>query len=111
MYEYILNEDGEYVLCFGEDRLVIGKTVALAFDREDGTLMKHGSVDLINQWAEGTRKKYFAAGLTEIAEVLTVIEGPFPLEELNKMISSTGYVGCFYTKNFPLKGGHVDVVV
>jgi hypothetical protein len=111
MYEYAMNEDGEYVLCFDDDRIVMGKTVAIAFDREDGSLMKHGSVDLIKQWAEGTRKRYCAAGLTEIAEALTVIEGPFPLEELNKMISSTDYVGRFYQQNFASKGEHVDVVV
>jgi hypothetical protein len=111
MYEYVLNEDSEYVLCFDNERIVMGKTVAIAFDREDGSLIKHGNADLINQWVEGTRKRYCAAGLPEIAEVLTIIEGPFPLEELNKIISSTDYVGRFYRQNFTSKGEHVDVVV
>jgi hypothetical protein len=110
MYEYILNEDGEYVLCFDNDRIVVGKTVAIAFDMVDGTLMKHGNADVVCQWVEGFRKRMSAA-LPEIAASLAMIEGPFPLEELNKMISITNYVGRFYRQNFARKGEHVDVIV
>jgi len=83
-----------------------------------GILHKHGSPENVNKWAIATRKKFAEAAkdynlhkyLTNIgistspidynqmAEDIVVIEGKFTVEELQKCIDISGYVGKFYER-------------
>lgn len=86
---------GQYVLHRGSTP--VGRPldeVAIAFDRDEGVLHKHGSPEFVNNWAEETRAKLRAAGsnLEDWATALTVVSGRIPVDELNSCLSSSGYV-------------------
>ena len=82
-------------------------TIALAFDKEAGVLFRHGAPDKVNEWAEAAMKRMRASGLTDWADSLVVVTGRFPLEEVNKCLSITGYVSSFYKK---LQNGDIEGV-
>ena len=105
---YELDDQGNYVLVTEGEHRVIGKTVAICFSYDPSEdrgikscLHKHGSPELINNWASDTRKKYIE---TEepfahiMADQITVMEGIFPLDELDKILSITGYIGTYYER-------------
>ena len=73
----------EAILCCDEP--------AIAFDKESGTLHKHGDVALVTAWAEKARAKFRDGGFPEMADDLVVLSGKFPLEDLNKCLSHSGY--------------------
>lgn len=91
---------GQYVLHRGDTP--VGPPldeVALAIDRAEGNLCKHGAAALVDAWAEQTRKvvgslrTVLASMRDQWAEDLVVVCGRFPLEELNRCLSTTGYAG------------------
>lgn len=116
-YEY----DGRnYVLVNdrGTTRHIIGPTVAIVFDKDDGVLFKHGVPSLVNDWAERTRRTLRKYGSdigvsADMAIAITVIEGPIPIPELNKIISVTGYIGTYYRNmmSTSMPGENINVVV
>lgn len=101
---------GQYVLYKGDAPVQAPMDeVALAFDSEAGVLHKHGKPDQVSAWAASARKSLGdaaeAAGDEEarrairaLASALVVIQGRFPLEELNRCLSTSGYVGVLYRK-------------
>jgi len=101
-YEY---DDGWYFL-LDETRQCLwsGKEIAVGFsyDPDDdpipGTLHKHGSPEAINKWAAEQRKLLSAAGLQDMAKRIIVVSGQIPVEDLNKIISISGYVGIWYKR-------------
>jgi len=100
-------EGTEYALVDEENRIHwAGPEIAVAFsyDQDDekgmrGTLHKHGSPDLVQAWFGKTVAKYRAGGSADLASQIHVVSGPIPLEELNKMIDISGYVGIWYECN------------
>lgn len=111
---YEFDDKGNYILvktlAFGTiERTTIGPMIAIAFSYDEsedkgikGGMHKHGSPEHVNAWAQKTRKKFSDAGNSfglEMAEQITVMEGIFPLDELDKIISITGYIGTFYERN------------
>jgi hypothetical protein len=108
MYEYQKDEDGNYFLVRDqEDRHFIGGKVAIAFDKHDGVVLKHGRPELVNAWAEKTCKRAFKI-MPELPESIVVLEGSFEIEELNKIISIVGYILRFFHK-MNETGGIVNV--
>lgn len=90
---------GQYVLHDGDEPIgAVLDEIALAFDRDSGTLHKHGPVDLVSAWHANAQQRYRAAGLDDLAEPLVMVAGRFPLEDLNRCISASGYVGRFYQR-------------
>jgi hypothetical protein len=97
-------EEEKYALVDEDDRIHwAGEEIAIAFSfdpNEDhgiqGTLHKHGDPEKVMKWAETHRKKLTEAGLPDLANEIIVITGKFQLEEINKMLSISGYVGNFY---------------
>lgn len=73
-------------------------TVALAIDTDEGTLHKHGNPESVSDWYVKTRQKLREAGCETWADRLVVIEGRFPLDEINKCISAGGYGKFFLDK-------------
>lgn len=64
--------------------------VALAYDRELGCLIKHGSPEDVKKWWREGREK--AARLFEDIVIVTLPCG-FDVEEVNRCITTSGYVG------------------
>lgn len=94
--EYCMNA-GQYVL--HDETTPIGAaldSVAIAFDRESGTLHKHGQPELVRAWHSRAQNQFRAAGFAAHAEALVVIEGRFLLEDLNRCLSTSGYVRRMY---------------
>ena len=98
----------------GDERIILHRddqpigpplqTVAVCFDRDGGVLHKHGKPEAVRQWYEQTRRKFIDAGHADMVEDLVVIEAAFPVEELNKMLHISGYVGV-YCKRLMLEAG------
>lgn len=101
MYHYVLDEN-EYVLMDDRDNILWrGPAIGIAFeytpnDPIKGTLFKYGSPEKVEAWAAQIRKKMADAGLTDINSDIVTIAGKIPVEELNKMIDISGYVGRWY---------------
>jgi len=74
--------------------------VAFSFDPTDpipGTLHKHGSFENVNKWAQEAIAK-LSVNCKDLASQITVVSGKIPLEEINRMIDISGYVGTWYKK-------------
>lgn len=83
------------------DIILTAKEIAIVFDKSCGTLLKHGPVDNVENWLQNARKKYYEAGLSDIAADLTMVSSSnWDLEELNKILNICDYVKLFYQRNF-----------
>jgi hypothetical protein len=121
MYHYEYKNNLYYLIDDRGEVTTTHEEVALGFSynsEEGGTLHKHGSPENVNKWAIKARKKFAEAardlelhkkltGLgiptspidyNQMANEIVVIEGKFPVEELQKCIDISGYVGIFYNK-------------
>jgi len=104
-YHYTTN-CGQYVLMDGDDCLCGPyDEISICFDKESGTLQKHGSPSDVEAWRKKAADKLLAAGFDEMAANLICVTGRFPLEELNKCLSNSMYINLFYRK---LLAGKVD---
>jgi hypothetical protein len=88
-HEYKIDEQGRYVYHFANEEFIAGNSVAIAFDPELGVIHKHGKPELVNKRALLLRKTIPS---------LVVIEGRFPLDELNRCLLICDYVKRFYNK-------------
>lgn len=70
--------------------------VAIAFDAKTGVLHKHGHIQYVSNWVAKTTASLRASGWDNLADDLVVIEGKFPVEELNKCLGISGYVADLY---------------
>lgn len=88
MYTYSL-ENGSYYLKIGHNISMMSDEVAIAFtkDGEFITLHKHGNPTTVREWYKKNEEPYRNLGFT-----LYYIEGKLPVDELNKMISISGYL-------------------
>ena len=97
---YCLVDGDEDPNCITNERDILFMTdkVAIAFDLETGTLHKHGSLEIVNQSAEDAREIYRQVGLEDMSNDIIVMSGDFPVEEINKCISTSGYCKRLYEK-------------
>lgn len=77
--------------------------VAIAVDIEDLILLKHGRPEAVNTWFQKAIKKYEASGLGDMASKIRMIQGKFKVEELNRLLDTTGYLAKF------LEAHHLDL--
>lgn len=97
-FEYRLN-CGQYVLhSNGSPVGPLLDEVALCLTTSCGTLHKHGKPEFVQKWLATTQAAFRKGGFQEMADELVVIQGRFPLEELNRCISTTGYALRLYEK-------------
>lgn len=76
----------------GERRIhLMTDEVAIAFDRDEGILHKHGNPDQVEDWATNARQAYRDQGFDAQAEALLVISGAFPVAEINACLNTAGY--------------------
>lgn len=92
--EYALLDDlGQFIFSTPE--------VAVAFSRA-GTLLKHGPTVAVEGWLRDARRKYRAAAMqTEADDLVVIISDKWNLDELNKCLSISGYVGRLYEQLQP----------
>lgn len=106
-YFYAMN-CGQYVLHDPQGNPVgpVMDSVALALDKVEGVLFKHGSFEMVQRWLSQTQTKLRAQGEfgAEMAANLVIIEGRFELEELNRCLSTTGYAGRLYQQTMQRLG-------
>ena len=92
---------GSYYL-MEEKRIVHGcDEIAIAFTKEqDGNyiLMKHGDPELVQKWVDRTRELY-KDSLTHTSPDFYMITGKFPVEDLNRLIDTSGWVKVFLQKH------------
>ena len=98
-------EGDMFHLCDGDEILDSMEEVAIGYEdnMETGTMLhKHGSKKRIEEWMKKTVQMYKKAGgiLAEDADNIKMIfSSEWDLEELNKMLNITGYIGIFLKKN------------
>ena len=94
---YHLTSYGCYVLVMdGEEQGPVLDEVAICYDREDGTLHKHGAPAAVMSWFDAARARLTQAGYPDLAEALVMAQGQFPLEDLNKMLHISGFAQRYF---------------
>jgi hypothetical protein len=90
-----LNESGETIILMTDQ-------VAFLFDRETGAIYKHGSVDTVEKaWSKFRTSR--ATGLVANMQKVVFPRG-FDPEELNRCLSTSGYILRLLEKNGALVG-------
>lgn len=90
---------GQYVLHDGDQPIgAVLDSVAIALDKSSGTLHKHGSPELVERWLSTAQARFRQSGYPEMADDLVIIQGRFTLEDLNRCVSTSGYVGRLYQR-------------
>jgi len=99
---------GSYYL-MEEKRIVQGcDEIAIAFTKEqDGSyiLMKHGDPELVKKWVDRTREIYRDLGQPcsplspGYVPDLYMIKGKFPVEDINRILDTTGLIKVFLQKH------------
>lgn len=94
---YVL-KNGKYAFFLDGRSLFATEEVSILFDSFDMTVHKHGTPFLVEAEFKNMHKTYGRAkGLEDIADNLRVITGKFDIDELNKVISTAGYIETFST--------------
>ncbi len=89
-----LENDIYYFVDFKRNE-VLNTMDEVAFLFDIGTrpvLLKWGHPDKVNDYAGQTRRVYAQNGFDDMAMDLVVIQGKFPIEEIDKMLSISGYM-------------------
>lgn len=108
-YEYTKNHKNEYILNLSGKEINMGKHMALAYSykKTDGkfyaVLHKHGNSDIVSNWYNKAVIAYNNAGLYDESASLYLLKGDFDLEELNKCLCITDYIGKFHEIVFNIK--------
>ena len=97
-YNYKTN-CGQYVLHKGDKPIgPLLDEVSIAFDKESGTLHKHGSREMVERWADNAKSKFRESGFGEMADDIVVITGAFDLNDINRCITTSGYIGVLFAR-------------
>lgn len=87
--QYVMLRDGRPVTAPMDE-------IAICFDRECGTLHKHGVPESVRKWHTASTEKLRSGGADDLADLLVVIQGRFTLEDIDKVLSITGYAQVLY---------------
>ena len=78
-------------VCYSEDTQMLGTPGQPAY-----TLLKHGNSERVLEHARNLQTSYRAAGLPAMAsEVVVILSDLWDVEVLNRIISTSGYLGRF----------------
>ena len=92
---------GTYYLMEGKRILHACDEVAIAFSKEEDStyiLHKHGDPQLVKNWLDRATKLY-EDSLTHTCPTFYMISGKFPVEDLNRLIDTSGWVKYFLEKH------------
>lgn len=88
----------------GYEERFLGPTVALVFDRMEGKVLKHGAPETLHKWMAAVIR-LMQKSEVKLVGGLTMIEGSFPVDELNKCVEMPGYITKFYRETSPAAKG------
>ncbi len=95
-YQYQMN-CGQYVLHHdGKPITAPSDTVAMALDVNMEIMLKHGSPYAVSAWVRLTKDRMIKGGHQDMADTIVMIEGRFPLDQLNRCLDTSGYVMMLY---------------
>lgn len=81
-------QDGNYIWHRGQDDASsIGPEIAVLIDKNDGTLLKHGTPKLVQEIYSRLSKAFGEIGESDSLLILT---GRVPLDKINRVISCSG---------------------
>ena len=87
---------GSWYFMDGERPTMMADAVAIAFKRDDLTLLWHGDPKTVNQRAANDTRRLMESGLNEWAQNITVITSPNWNEaELNRLVDNSSYLPAF----------------
>jgi len=69
--------------------------VAICLDVKLGVRLSHGSPKSVLEYYEDTVQRLKNVNYTEAAEDIIMIQGKFPVEELNKLLEDALYISTF----------------
>jgi hypothetical protein len=87
---------GSYYCMEGARIVYMADTMAIAFDPETGTLLKHGPEESVRKWAGDAKNRMAAAGVG--FEISVLVSKEFATEDLDRCLSTTGYVASLASK-------------
>lgn len=99
-YWYKKDEDGLFVLVYGEDKLesVVYRTQLVAIGYSglttgDYCLHKHGRPDLVQKWFSNLGNKFREAGdIKAFADFAVISSDKWEVDELNKILENETYI-------------------
>lgn len=95
---YYLKEELQLKTPLSNDIIFMTDEVAILFDAESFTLMKHGRPETVQEWYNDAKAK--CEGKQDVYDLLikplVMLIGKFDVDELNKVINNSGYVERFY---------------
>lgn len=95
-------ENGLYAFYLKGQRMFETTKVAILFDRENGVLLKHGKPETVQATLDTYKTRLTGVeGGFEILDALTMLEGAFEVDELNKVVNITGYVAHLFAQISP----------
>ena len=75
--------------------------LGIVFDMKLNCLLKIGNIEYVKRWYDISMRKHIENGLEDIFNDMVLIELPPEkslIKEVNKMISTAGYIGIWYKK-------------
>lgn len=90
--KYILFQDGEVVYKTDEISVMYCR---IEEDGVDGYLVAHGAPDFIREQYEDIKSYVSDEHHQEYVRRLTIVDGPFDIEDLNKFLHVSGYIGAY----------------
>lgn len=90
--KYILIQDGEVVYSTPDIAVMYCRTTE---DEIDGYLVAHGGRGFIHEQMEDLKEYTSDEHHQAYVRRLTIVEGPFEIEDLNKFLHISGYIGAY----------------
>jgi len=85
-------EHGSYYWRVNGQIVSMSDEIAIMFDKNDWTLLKHGSPELVEKRFDKTQKAYRESGHDDIADDIVMVVGKFPVDDLNAMIGNNHHL-------------------
>lgn len=89
-------DNGQYHFYLSGSFRFATEEVAILLDQEGHVLLKHGTPEVVEATYARMRKAFLGLGYEKGAEDLMVLKGRFDVEELNKIVRISNYVGKVY---------------
>ena len=79
---------GSYYLFEGRQILLMSDRIAIAYDADNGALLKHGDPQIVHAYAQKMREQ--GAGLFDAVRVIE--SDKFEVNDLNRVLTTTGFI-------------------
>ena len=82
----------------GYRRLAFGVDLS---DPDSGTMMKYGEEEMVQAWHKETVDKLTKVDPRWAKGICVIAQDNWPIEEIDKFINNTGYIGSWIKRNLP----------